>query len=285
MEDPQANTVTAPQKAPSFTSYQRVVIAILAVLQFTIILDFMIISPLGDLMMKNLDLSTSQFGSIVSAYAISAGISGFLTAGFADKFDRKRLMLFFYTGFILGTLFCGLADTYFLLFIARIVTGVFGGVVSSISMAIITDVFPLSQRGRVLGFVQMAFAGSQILGVPIGILLANQWGWNSTFFMVAGLATVIIVVIIIYLRPLRDHLLIRQDKSPVLHLWHTIGKRDYRIGFLATAIMSMGGFMLMPFTSAFLVNNVGILQAELADHLFCNRHIIHDRHAIGGKAE
>jgi predicted MFS family arabinose efflux permease len=263
MEDPQTQNAASPPMPLAFTSYQKVVIAILAVLQFTIILDFMIISPLGDLMMKNLDLSTSQFGSVVSAYAISAGISGFLTAGFADKFDRKKLMLFFYTGFILGTLFCGLADTYFLLFIARIVTGVFGGVVSSISMAIITDVFPLSQRGRVLGFVQMAFAGSQILGVPIGILLANEWGWNATFFMVAGLATVIIVIIIFFMRPIRDHLLIQRDKSPVLHLWHTIGKRDYRIGFLATSIMSMGGFMLMPFTSAFLVNNVGILQAEL----------------------
>jgi predicted MFS family arabinose efflux permease len=114
-----------------------------------------------------------------------------------------------------------------------------------------------------MGFVQMAFAGSQILGVPIGILLANAWGWHSTFFMVAGLATVIGVVIVMRVKPLTGHLTLQRDKTPVQHLWHTIQKRDYRIGFLATAMLSMGGFMIMPFTSAFLVNNVLIAQERL----------------------
>lgn len=213
--------------------------------------------------MKSLDMSTSQFGSVVSAYAISAGISGFLAAGFADKFDRKKLMLFFYVGFIIGTVFCGLAYNYHTLFLARIVTGIFGGVVGSISMAIITDVFTLHQRGRVMGFVQMAFAGSQILGIPIGLVLANAWGWHVAFYMVAGLAFVIGIIVVLKLKPLTEHLKLQSDKNPILHLWHTIRKKDYRVGFLATAMMSMGGFMLMPFTSAFLVNNVNIAQTQL----------------------
>jgi predicted MFS family arabinose efflux permease len=246
-----------------FTSYQKFVIVILALLQFTIILDFMVISPLGDILLKSLGLSTSQFGSVVSAYAISAGVSGILAAGFADKFDRKKLLLFFYAGFILGTLFCALAYDYKTLFLARMVTGLFGGVVGSVSMAIITDLFVLEQRGRVMGFVQMAFAGSQILGIPIGLFLANHWGWHSTFIMVVILALIIAIVIILYLRPLRDHLELLTDKHALLHLWHTIQKRDYRIGFLATAMLSLGGFMLMPFTSAFLVNNVNIAQTDL----------------------
>ena len=133
--------MTMPGKPQPFTPYQRFVVLLLALLQFTIILDFMIISPLGDLLMKSLDMKTSEFGSVVSAYAISAGISGFLAAGFADKFDRKKLLLFFYTGFIGGTAFCALANGYEMLLLARIVTGVFGGVVSSILMAILTDLF------------------------------------------------------------------------------------------------------------------------------------------------
>ncbi|HEY3387360.1 MAG TPA: MFS transporter [Saprospiraceae bacterium] len=247
----------------AFSKYQRFVIVILALLQFTIILDFMIISPLGDILLKSLGLTTSQFGSVVSAYAISAGISGILAAGFADKFDRKKLLLFFYTGFILGTLFCALAYNYETLLLARMVTGLFGGVVGSISMAIITDLFVLEQRGRVMGFVQMAFAGSQILGIPIGLLLANMWGWHATFIMVVILACIIGINVILYLKPLTDHLELMTDKHALLHLWHTIQKRDYRIGFLATAMLSLGGFMLMPFTSAFLVNNVLIAQEDL----------------------
>lgn len=205
----------------------------------------------------------------MSAYAISAGVSGFMAAGFADKFDRKKILLFFYTGFIVGTVFCGLAADYEMLFLARIVTGIFGGVVGSISMAIITDLFQLNQRGRVMGFVQMAFAGSQILGIPIGLLLANRWGWHSTFYMVVGMAIVIAVVIVFKLKPLTAHLKLQSDKNALQHLWHAIRKKNYRVGFLATAILSMGGFMVMPFTSAFLVNNVDIAQTQLPVIFLC----------------
>ena len=160
------------EKKP-FTGYEKLVIALLAVTQFTVVLDFMVMSPLGDILMKSLDINPKQFGIAVSSYAFSAGISGLLAAGFADKYDRKKLLLFFYTGFILGTLFCALAPTYELLVAARIITGLFGGVIGSIGMAIITDIFPIDQRGRVMGVVQMGFAASQVLGIPIGLYLAN----------------------------------------------------------------------------------------------------------------
>src|SRR6478736_1787224 len=126
-----------------FTSYQVLVIILLALTQFTVILDFMVMSPLGDMLMKSMELTTKQFGFAVSAYAFSAGISGLLTAGFADRFDRKKLLLFFYIGFIAGTLCCSLATTYPLLLAARIITGIFGGVIGSISMDIVADLFPL----------------------------------------------------------------------------------------------------------------------------------------------
>ena len=135
-----------------FSSYQVLVIVLLALTQFTVVLDFMVMSPLGDILMKSMNMTTTQFGLVVSAYAFSAGIAGILTAGFADRFDRKKLLLFFYIGFILGTLFCGIANTYPLLIAARIITGIFGGVIGSISMAIVADLFLPQQRGRVMGF-------------------------------------------------------------------------------------------------------------------------------------
>lgn len=270
--NPTASISQEPQEIPSvsgtgelkaFTPYQIFVVVILALLQFTVVLDFMILSPLGDILMKTLDLSPSRFGSVVSAYAISAGISGILAAGFADKFDRKNMLLFFYAGFVIGTLFCGLANSYESLFIARIVTGIFGGVISAVGMAIITDLFALNQRGRVLGFVQMAFAASQILGVPLGLWLADAFSWNAAFFMIVALATLIGLAVVWKLKPLREHLKIQSDKKAIEHLFHTLKKKNYRIGFIATAVLSMGGFMIMPFTSAFIVNNVGIAQSSL----------------------
>ncbi|MFM2224809.1 MAG: hypothetical protein RJA07_1011 [Bacteroidota bacterium] len=246
-----------------FTAYQKLLIAILALLQFTVILDFMIISPLGDILMKNLSISPSQFGLIVSSYAFSAGASGILAAGFADKFDRKKILLFFYLGFIVGTLLCGIADNYWMLLFARIITGLFGGVIGSIALAIVADLFAVHQRGRVMGMVQMAFAASQILGIPAGIFMANHFGWHSAFLMIVVLAAIIYVLVFLKLQPVIEHLKLKSDKNPFLHLWHTINKKDYQVGFLATAFLAVGGFMLMPFSSAFLVNNVHISQQQL----------------------
>jgi predicted MFS family arabinose efflux permease len=251
------------QDITPFTGYQKIVIFILAMTQFTVILDFMIMSPLGDMLMKSLNLKPATFGVAVSAYAFSAGISGLLTAGFADKFDRKKLLLFFYSGFILGTICCGLAHTYPLLLAARIITGLFGGVIGSISMAIITDLFALQQRGRVMGFVQMGFGASQVLGVPIGLYIANAWGWEAPFLMTAGLAVIIAIIILIKLQPVTQHLLVQNDKTVLKHLWHTIARSDYRVGFAATAVLSIGGFMLMPFGSAFAINNLGVTNTQL----------------------
>ena len=248
----------------TFTSYQKIIIFLLAILQFTIVLDFMILAPLGDILMKSMNMSTKQFGTVVSAYAISACISGIFAAGFADKFDRKKLLLFFYAGFILGTYFCAISYNYETLFIARIITGLFGGVIGSISMAIITDIFSINQRGKVMGFVQMAFGGSQILGIPIGLVLANYWSWHATFYMVLILAILLGIALVMKLKPLTEHLKLINNKNALQHLLQTIKKKDYRIGFLATALLSMGGFMIMPFSTAFIVNNIHIAQSQVA---------------------
>jgi predicted MFS family arabinose efflux permease len=248
---------------PKFTGYQKLVITLLALTQFTVVLDFMVMSPLGDILMKSMDMTTTQVGFAVLSYGLSAGISGLLTAGFADRFDRKKLLLFFYIGFILGTLFCGLANTYPLLIAARIVTGIFGGVIGSISMAIVADLFTLQQRGRVMGFMQMGFGASQVLGIPISLFIANEWGWQSPFLMIVGLAILIWLVIIIKLQPITKHLEIQTDRNALKHLWRTIAKRDYRIGFLATALLSLGGFMMMPWGSAFAINNLGVTVHQL----------------------
>lgn len=251
------------KNAVPFTGYQKFVILLMALLQFTVVLDFMILSPLGDVLMKSLDMSTGQFGTVVSAYAISAGISGFLAAGFADKFDRKKLLVFFYSGFILGTVFCGLAFNYQTLLGARIIAGLFGGVIGSISMAIVADLFSLEQRGRVMGFVQMSFSGAQILGIPIGLFLATKFNWNASFFMVVIVASAVILLLLMKLKPITGHLKLQTQKNPLLHLWKTLIKKEYLSGYLAIAFLSMGGFMIMPFSSAFLVNNVMIRQEEL----------------------
>jgi predicted MFS family arabinose efflux permease len=256
-------TLAAPINDPQeqqrgFSRYQSLLVALLAFVQFTIILDFMIMSPLGAIIMPALNITAGQFGVAVSAYAFSAGLSGILAAGFADRFDRKRLLLFFYLGFTAGTALCALAPNYHILLLGRIVTGLFGGVIGSIVLAIITDLFPLYLRGRVMGFVQTAFAASQVLGIPVGLFLSNHWSWHVAFGALVGLSIAAIAAVWLVMKPVNEHLRLKQDKTAFRHLIATVGQPRYTLAFGVTTLLATGGFMLMPFGSAFTVHNLGI---------------------------
>jgi predicted MFS family arabinose efflux permease len=258
-----AVTEEAAKPRLMFTGYQKFVVAALAFLQFTLILDFMIISPLGAMMMPTLHITPQQFGLAVSSYAFSACISGLMAAGFADRFDRKRLLLFFYAGFMLGTLLCALATTYPLLLMARVVTGLFGGVIGSIVMAIATDLFPFEMRGRVMGFLGTAFSAAQVLGLPAGLLFANHWDWHAPFWAIIAVAVPAGLIILFFMKPVAAHLTLKQERSPLMHLLHTLGEPRYRLAFILTMLLPTGGYMLMPFGTAYIVNNIGLSFAML----------------------
>jgi len=244
--------------ATQFSAYQKTVVGLLAFLQFAVILDFMLMSPLGAVIMPALSITPAQFGLVVSAYAFAAGASGLLTAGFADRFDRKKLLLFFYLGFVLGTLWCGLAQSFESLLVARLVTGLFGGVIGSIVLAIATDLFAPQMRGRVMGFIQTAFAASQVLGIPFGIFLASRWNWHVPFIAMTALGVGGGLLVASLLKPVAAHLATPQERSPFAHLLHTLSEPRYLLAFLTVMFLATGGFMLMPFSSAFTVNNLGI---------------------------
>jgi predicted MFS family arabinose efflux permease len=241
-----------------FSPYQKGVLALLAFLQFTVILDFMIISPLGAMLMPTLRITPAQFGLVVSVYAFSAGVSGLLAAGFADRYDRKKLLLLFYCGFVAGTLLCGVSHSYGFLLFARMITGVFAGVIGSTIFAIITDLFAFQLRGRVMGIIQTAFAASSVIGIPMGLYMSNRWGWNAPFILIVAVSVLVGAVMIRFLRPINAHLALQQDRTPLRHFAHTLSTPRYLQGFATTALLATGGFMLMPYMSAFSVHNLGI---------------------------
>ena len=241
-----------------FSRYQKFIIAMLAFLQFTIVIDFMVLSPLGPFVMEDLSIEPGQFALVVSAYAFSAFVSAIATAGFADRFDRKKLLLFFYCGFVIGTLFCAMAKTYELLLFARIFTGLFGGVIGSITFAIITDLFLVQQRGRVMGFVQMSFAASQILGLPVGLFLAEKINWNFPFYLIVAVSIIAGLGIFVYMKPVTAHLQEQTGNKAFAHLMATLKNKRYIRGFLASVLLATGGYMMMPFGSDFATKNLGV---------------------------
>ena len=257
------NTAINPTAASAFNTYQKRALVLLALVQFCIILDFMIIAPIGDILMKAISIDTSQFGIVVSSYAFSAAIASILTAGFADRFDRKKLLIIFFGGFILGTLACGVSHTYEQIVISRIITGMFAGVSNAVLMTLVIDLFLPQQRGRAMGMIQMGFGMSQVIGVPLGLFIAAKLGWEFTFFSIVAFAAVITAALIISLAPANEHLTHQVEKNPFLHFWKTISNKDYQIGFSAVTLLSIGGFMIMPFTAVFMVNNVHVSTHDL----------------------
>ena len=243
---------------PKFTHYQFLLVSIIALVLLTIVLDFMLMSALSAILLPKLEITTKQFGLLVSAYPISAGIAAVLLSGYADKVDRKKLLLFFYSGFLLGVLFCANAPSFQTLVVARIITGIFGGVVGSICFAIVIDLFETTQRGRAMGILQMASAGSQILGLPLALYLASELDWHLAFGLVLFLGINAIFLVFWKIRPVDKHLQIPAKVNPLHHSVKIISNRNYLIVFFNNTILVSGDIILMTFSSAFCTNNLGV---------------------------
>jgi len=162
---------------------EKLLLWTLAAINFIHIVDFMILMPLGPQLMRLFEISPSEFGLLVSSYTFSAGISSFFGAFFLDRFDRKKILFWVYVGFTVATLGCALSPSYGILLLARILSGLFGGLTSALILAIIGDVVPDARRGRAMGLVMAAFSVASVLGVPLGLFLAGLSDWHTPFFI------------------------------------------------------------------------------------------------------
>ena len=234
----------------------------LAAMQFTHILDFMIVMPLGPRLMEIFRITPSQFGLIVSTYTFSAGGFGLVAAWFLDRFDRKPALMFLYAGFGLGTVACALAPSFPFLVAARFIAGGFGGVASATILAVIGDAIPSERRGEAMGTIFSSFSLASVAGVPVGLFLANRLGWHAPFFLLGGLSAVILMLAGFILPSMRDHLA-RGRTKPWEEMKIIVGKANHWRAFGLTISMTMAGFMLIPYISPSLVSNVGLTNERL----------------------
>ncbi len=249
--------------APRPAVRERVVLLVLATVQFTSIVDFMVIMPLGPELERALGLTTEQFSLVVSSYTIAAGLAGLFATVVLDRFARRPAFLTIYTGFLLGTLACGLARTYGQLLAARFLTGCFGGVLGGMALAIIGDVFPEERRGRATSALMSAFGLATILGVPIGLALGQRYGWSMPFVVLAVLGLPILFVAARALPRLGAHLTRVSAEHPLRQLGSTFTEPNHLRAFALTTAMQFGGFAVFPFLSLYLVGNAGVSREGL----------------------
>lgn len=237
---------------------EKIVLLLLAALNFTHILDFMIMMPLGNYLMPYFKISPQQFSMLVASYTFSAGIAGFLAAFFVDNFDRKRVLLFGYTGFLSGTLFCALAPTYAFLLMARIVAGIFGGLIGAQVLAIVADLVPYERRGMAMGIIMAAFSVASVFGVPFGLYMANMFNWHGPFFFVAGFGAILLPFLMRYLPKMDTHLTKKEDRiNPLTLIKEVVRNTDQMLALGLTASLMLGHFMIIPFFNPFMEFNMG----------------------------
>ncbi len=238
---------------------ERATLLTLAAVQFTHVLDFMIMMPLGSQLMAVFKIDPAQFTYLVAAYGIAAAVAGLAGGFFLDRFDRKRSLVVLFAGFGVATLACALAPTHHTLMLARIAAGAFGGLAGSMVGAMVGDIIPPERRGRAMGVVMSAFPLASVLGVPLGLVLTGKYGWHAPFFLLAGCAAVILGIAIATLPPIRtavrDHQPIRQMREIMSHGIHL---RAFALG----AVLVMAGGILIPFIAPSFVVNVGLDEAS-----------------------
>jgi predicted MFS family arabinose efflux permease len=242
---------------------ETLVLVTLTAIQFTNILDFVIMMPLGPQLMRLFGISPQEFGLVVSAYTFTAGITGFLASFFLDRFDRKRSLLVLYGGFAVGTFLCSVAPTFYFLLGARIVAGAFGGVLGAVVMTIVSDIIPYERRGAAMGMVMSSFSLAQVAGVPIGLFLANKFSWHAPFVVLAGVALVLLVLGSKILPEIRTHL----NSPKTEQAWRTVlsifseTSTLRALAFMSTLVFA--GFSIIPYISPYFVRNVGVAESDL----------------------
>lgn len=241
---------------------ERIFLLLLAAMQFTHIVDFMILMPMGPQLMETFALQPGRFGALVSVYTFSAGIASILAAIFLDRFDRKKALLFVYLGFIAGTLFCGLAPTADILLAARIITGGFGGVMVAVIFALIGDTIPVGRRGTAMGIVMTAFSVASIAGVPLGLFLSTRLGWQAPFLSLAGLSGLMWLAALRAL-PSVKHVRRAAETGALSDFGKILARPAHWRAFAFTFTMMGSGFLVIPYISAYLVANAAVLNGQL----------------------
>jgi MFS transporter, DHA1 family, inner membrane transport protein len=245
------------------TRQERLILLVLATVQFTAIVDFMVIMPLAPELKRAIGLTTDRFALVVAAYTIAAGLAGLISTLVLDRFARRPTYLVLFAGFLLGTLACGVAPDFLTLMAARALTGAFGGILGGMAMTIIGDVFPENRRGAATGILMMSFSMASVLGVPIGLTLGQEYGWHVPFLVLAVLCVPFFILAACVLPRLDGHLKGQRRELPLTHIKAIFLEANHLRAFALTSALMISGFSVLPFLSAYLVSNVGMAEKQL----------------------
>jgi predicted MFS family arabinose efflux permease len=250
---------------------EGVLIAMLAAINFTHIMDFVMMAPLSATLKIAMGISTKQFGYLVSIYTFAAALGAIIAFFNIDKYDRRTAVIFLYTGFIIANILCALAPQYKFFMLARLFAGLFGGVLNVLIMSVIGDVIPMERRGKATGMVMAAFSAASVIGIPSGLILADIYDdYHAPFWLLSGLSFIVGITILLKFPSIKRHLEFTGEKTPPLQILKEFAQNpNITRALLFISILMIAGFSIVPFLSDYLVNNVGLDIDELKYVYLC----------------
>ena len=251
-----------PRFPVSIKSRERLLVAILSAIQVAHILDFVVLMPLGPVLMEGLKIDASQFALLVGSYNLSAGLAGFLLGPYFQRFSRRRVLLSGLTAFFVTTSGCVFSGSFSSLILFRCLSGFFGGALNSLVFTIATEEIPFERRGRALGVIMSAFSIASVLGVPSALWIADYWGWKGSFSMVLILVALVFLVTFLKIPYLRSG----EDKdilNPIQSAKALFSISDYRLTYAFIFSLTFSMFLVIPFLSPYAVGNIGIATSDL----------------------
>jgi predicted MFS family arabinose efflux permease len=249
--------------APQSPRREWPVLLVLSGIQFSQIVDFMVLMPLGTQLMREFGITPTQLGFFVSIYTVAASLSGFFSALIIDRFDRRTAVLALYGCFAATMAACALAPGYWSLLAARTAAGAFGGVVAANIFTIVTDLVPESRRGRAFGAVMSAFSLASIFGVPISLALALHFTWRAPYVFLAVLCSSVLLAAWFLIPPVRAHLSGGRERNALAQIARVFGEPNHLRIFAFSSTLVFSGFLVFPFIAPYLVTNAGVSEAEL----------------------
>ncbi|NBC24582.1 MAG: MFS transporter [Bacteroidetes bacterium] len=242
---------------------KRILVFLLSAVKFTHIMDVMIMMPLSDIFMKEFGIRASQFSFLISSYAIGAFLSSLLGVFTLDFFGRRQSLLFVYGGFTISTFFCGWAGSYEALLGIRFVTGIFGGLIGALALAIVSDLYSFKERGKAIGILMAAFSAASALGVPFGLYFAAVYSWSFPFYFLAAAGLLLFTMIYFTMPEMEAHTL--QEKRSIRRTITDIIDDSNQVRALWLGVfLVLGHFLVIPFITPSMVRNVGFEQYQIS---------------------
>jgi predicted MFS family arabinose efflux permease len=172
-------------------SLVRRVVALVAMVQFFVVMEGSLLLPLGPILSQALRFSTHNMGYLNGSFMVAAAGSGLLGSLYLDRFERRGALAIALSGVAVCTALAGFATDLETLMACRFAAGLCGGPAMALGMAIVSDAAPPEARGRAIGGVAIGSGIAIILGVPFALAMAEWLGWRAMFFLIGSVGLVL----------------------------------------------------------------------------------------------